>query len=266
MKALYKCYPSNLSNAQWQRIAPYLPAAKSGGRPRSVNLRAVLDALFYMLCAGCAWRLLPGDFPPWQTVYSYFRAWRLDGTWQRIHRYLRQWVRRAKGKHSSPSAAIIDSQSVEIGVLTDQDCGFDGGKFVKGRKRHILVDTLGLLIAVVVTAANVSDQAGAKQLFAKVKPQRQWLNRLLLIWADSNYRGEAFMQWVFERYRWIIEVVLRSDTQSGFVVIPKRWIVERTFGWFFWCRRLSKDYEVLPQTSETFVYIAMIRLMLKRLA
>ena len=266
MKATYKSYPSNLTAEQWEFIAPYLPVAKSGGRPRRTNLQAVLDAIFYVLCSGCSWRMLPGDFPAWQTVYSYFRRWKLDGTWIRIHRYLRDWIRLHLCRPTSPSVAIIDSQSVRIGVLSNNSVGYDGGKNTKGRKRHILVDTVGLMLMVVVTAANISDQAGAKTLFARLKSHRRWLKRLFLIYTDGTYRGEAFVKWTFDTYDWILEAVLRRDRDKGFCVLPKRWVVERTFGWMQWCRRLSKDYERLPHTSETFIYLAMIRIMLKRLA
>jgi transposase len=143
MKATYKSYPSNLTAEQWIFISPYIPVAKSGGRPRSTNLRAVLNAIFYVLCSGCSWRMLPGDFPAWQTVYSYFRRWRLDGTWIRIHHYLRDWVRLHSTRSSSSSVAIIDSQSVKIGVLSNNSVGYDGGKNIQGGKRHLLVDTMG---------------------------------------------------------------------------------------------------------------------------
>lgn len=266
MKAIPKCYPSNLTPAQWNLIAPYLPAAKAGGRPRSTNLQAVLNAIFYVLCSGCAWRMLPGDFPAWQTVYTYFRAWRLDGTWERIHRYLRQWIRLKQERPGSPSVAIIDSQSVRIGVLTNKAVGFDGGKQVKGRKRHLLVDTLGLVLMVVVTAANVSDQAGARTIFAKLERQKRWFKRLFLIYDDGTYGGKTFVPWVFDTYRLILEVVLRKNKQKGFQVLPKRWLVERTFAWLSNCRRLSRDYEALPESSQAFIHLAMIRLMLKRLA
>ena len=162
--------------------------------------------------------------------------------------------------------AIIDSQSVKIGTLTDHAVGFDGGKQIKGRKRHLLVDTFGLLMMVVVTAANISDLAGGQVLFAKLQRRRLWFNRLWLIYTDGTYRGKAFIQSVFDTYGWLLEAVMCSDKQQGFSVLPKRWIVERTFGWLNGCRRLSKDYEGLPETSETFIYLAMIRLMLKRLA
>lgn len=237
MKATHKSYPSNLTAAQWRFIAPYLPVEKPGGRPRSTDLQAVLNAIFYVLCSGCSWRMLPGDFPAWQTVYSYFRRWRLDGTWVRIHRYLRNWVRLHLVRCTSPSVAIIDSQSVKIGVLSNNSVGYDGGKNIKGRKRHLLVDTMGLMLMVVVTAANVSDQSGAKTLFARLKTHKRWLERLFLIDTDgtrcgsSLSRGEAFVKWAFDTYDWILEAVLRTDNQKGFRVVPKRWLVERTFGW-----------------------------------
>lgn len=252
MKATYKSYPSNLTAEQWTFIAPYLPVAKSGGRPRSTNLQAVLNAIFYVLCSGCSWRMLPGDFPAWQTVYSYFRRWKLDGTWIRIHRYLKDWIRLHLCRRTSPSVAIIDSQSVSIGVNTNNSVGYDGGKNTKGaectarqalefnsrepggRKRHLLVDTMGLVLMVVVTAANISDQAGAKTLFARLKSHQRWLERLFLIYTDGSYRGEAFVKWTFDTYDWILEAVLRRDRDRGFRVIPKRWVVERTFGWLQW--------------------------------
>ena len=265
MKATYKSYPSNLTAEQRVFIAPYLPVAKSGGRPRSTDLKAVLNAIFYVLISGCSWRMLPGDFPAWQTVYSYFRKWRLDGTWVRIHRYLREWVRLGKDRHASPSVGIVDSQSVEIGVLTNNSVGYDGGKKVKGRKRHLLVDTFGLVLMVVVTAGNISDQAGAKAIFRKLKSCRRSLSRLFLIYTDGTYRGEAFVRWAFDTYELILEAVLRTDHKKGFRLVHKRWLVERTFGWLHWCRRLSKDYEKLPQNSEIFIYLASIRLMLRRL-
>ena len=150
--------------------------------------------------------------------------------------------------------------------MVSKDVGYDSGKKIKGRKRHILVDTLGLLIVVVITAASVSEQAGAKQVFSKLEQVRDRFGRLITIWVDGGYRGQNFQHWVIDVYRWILSVVTRHNEQKGFVVLPKRWLVERTFGWFNWCRRLSKDYEILPETTETFVYIAMIRLMLKQLA
>jgi len=172
-----------------------------------------------------------GIFQLGQTVYTYFQGWRDQGIWEGINRDLRQWVRLRQNRPSSPSPAIIETQSVKTGSLTKIASGFDGGKKVKGRKRHILVDTWGGVVMVVVTAAHVSDPAGAGQLFKKLQPQRRRLQRLVLIWADGAYRGQDFLKWVFDTYRWIIEVVLRQDQQPEIRVVPKRWVVERTLGW-----------------------------------
>lgn len=211
-------------------------------------------------------RMLPSDFPCWQTVYHYFRAWCLDGTWKRINQKLHQWVRVSADKEASPSAAIQDSQSVKTATPAAVEVGYDSAKQVKGRKRHLLVDTCGLVLMVVVTAASVPERAGAKLVFARLQRIRSLVHRLVLIWVDGGYQGQDFMRLVMDSYRWIIQPVLRKDASKGFVPIAQRWKVERTFGWFNWCRRLSQDYEILPQTSEAFIYIANIRLMLRRLA
>jgi transposase len=259
-------YPSNLTSEQWELLSGLIPALKTGGRKRSVDMQAIINAILYILCAGCAWRMLPNDFPKWKTVYHYFRQWRQDGTWQQIHERLRLWVRVSQNREPSPSKAILDSQTVETATMVSQEVGYDSGKKTKGRKRHILVDTLGLLIVVVITAASVSEQAGAKKVLAKLDSMRERMGRLIRIWVDAGYRGKDFSHWVIDVYRWLWSVVMRHEEQKGFVVLPKRWLVERTFGWFNWCRRLSKDYEILPETTEAFIYIAMIRLMLKQLA
>jgi transposase len=259
-------YPSNLTLEQWELLSGLIPQPKTGGRKRSVDMQAIVNAILYILCAGCAWRMLPKDFPKWKTVYHYFRQWRQDGTWQQIHERLRLWVRVSQNREPSPSQAIMDSQTVETGTMVSKDVGFDSGKKIKGRKRHIIVDTLGLLIVVVITAADVSEQAGAKQVLSKLNSIRDRLGRLIQIWVDGGYRGKDFSHWVIDVYRWVGSVVTRHQEQKGFVVLPKRWLVERTFGWFNWCRRLSKDYEILPETTEAFIYVAMIRLMLKQLA
>ena len=259
-------YPSNLTQKQWELLSGLIPTAKTGGRKRSVDMQSVMNAIMYILCAGCAWRMLPNDFPKWKTVYHYFRQWRKDGTWERIHERLRLWARVSRDREPSPSEAIMDSQTVETATMVSKEVGYDSGKKIKGRKRHILVDTLGLLIVVIITAAGVSEQAGAKQVLSKLNSLRDRFNRLITIWVDGGYRGKDFGHWVIDVYRWILSVVTRHEEQKGFVVLPKRWLVERTFGWFNWCRRLSKDYEVLPATTEAFIYVAMIRLMLKQLA
>ena len=259
-------YRTNLTDEQWEIMQTLIPEAKSGGRPRTVDMREVINGIFYILVAGCAWSLLPHDFPKWKTVYHYFRQWRIDGNWERIHEQLRKWVRAIEDRHPSPSAAVLDSQSIKTATMIHTEVGYDCAKQIKGRKRHLLVDTLGLLMVVVVTAANLPERAGAKLVFAQVKKERSKFWRLVKIWVDGGYRGEEFMKWVMDTYRWILETVLRSDQQKGFKILPRRWVVERTFGWFNWCRRLNKDYEVLPATSETMIRVAMIRLMLRRLA
>ena len=259
-------YPTDMSDEQWELLLPLLAREKPGGRPRTVDLRAVVNAIFYMVVAGCAWRMLPKEYPNWKTVYHYFRAWRLDGTWEQVHAQLVLWERVMQGHEAVPSAASMDSQSVKTATPASLAVGFDGGKRVKGRKRHLMVDTLGLVMMVVVTAANVSDQQGARLIFQRLAALPQRIARLLLIWVDGTYEGVDFMRWTMDTYRWVLETIKRSDTAKGFVLLPKRWVVERTWGWLNWSRRLSKDYEVLPETSEAFIYVAMIRLLLKRLA
>ena len=259
-------YPTDLTDDQWYLITDLLPSASKLGRPRSTCLRAVVNAIFYVSSTGNQWRMLPHDYPNWQTVYTYFRRWQIDGTWERMNDQLRSWVRVVEERLSSPSMALIDSQSVKTGLPGAEQNSVDGGKLVNGRKRHLLVDTLGLLLMVVVTAAGISAQQGARQVFANLDQKRQKFPRLVRILADGTYRGEAFMRWVMDSFQWILEVVLRSDQVKGFVVQPKRWVVERSFGWLLWSRRLSKDYERLPQMSEAFIYVSMIRIMLNRLA
>ena len=219
----------------------------------------MVNAIFYVL--GCAWRLLPHDFPPWQTVYGYFRSWRKAGAWEQINDALRESVRLEAGQQ--PSAAILDSQSVKT-TETKGERSYDSNKKVKGRKRHILVDVMGLLLCVLVHKADTQERAGAKQLLQRVK--EKGFARLQLIWADGGYDGQPMRDWVFELARWLLEVVKRSDDTQGFSVLPRRWVVERTFAWLGSYRRLSKDYEQLPESSEAMIYAAMIRLMLRRLA
>jgi putative transposase len=254
-----RVYSTDLTNAQWAILEPHVPAPKPGGRPISHSRREICNAILYVVRGGCAWRLLPHDLPPWQTVYGYFRTWRRDGTWQRIHDALRIAVRVAAGRRPQPSAAIVDSQSVKT---TDRGGvrGYDAGKKVNGRKRHLLVDTLGLLLLVVVHAANLQDRDGAKLVFLRAK---RHYPRVRLLWADGGYRGKL-VHWVTPVCHWTLTIVTQRGT--GFQLLPKRWIVERTFAWLVRFRRLSKDYEFLTETSEAMIQVAMIDLMVRRLA
>jgi len=257
-------YPTDLNDTQWSKIRPYLPAKAQTGRPREHSWRIILKGIFYILQGGCAWRMLPKEMPPWQTVYHYFRLWRKDGTWERINRLLREKVRLKFGKKRQASASILDSQSAKTSE-GGSERGFDAGKKVTGRKRHTLVDTLGLILKVVVTAGNVQDRDGAKALLKEISTEQNVIKRLELIWADGSYRGEL-ITWVEEMLGWKLEVVEKPKDQNGFQVLPKRWIVERTFAWLVRQRRLARDYERLPETSEAFIYVAMIRLMLRKLS
>ena len=255
-------YPTDLTDAEWHQLAPYLPDENVCGRPRKHPAREILDAIFYVIRGGCAWRLLPHDFPPWGTVYYWFRRWRLDGLWQRILVALRSDTRQKEGRDPEASAAVMDSQSVRIAEESGGNKGYDAGKNVPGRKRHLLVDTSGLLLASRVTPANISDNRGARELLAGLAPL---MPRLELIWADSAYSGEKLRSWCAEHTGWRLEIVPRNSGSSTFEVIPKRWVVERSIAWICRNRRLAKDYERKVQTSECWLKVAMIRLMLKRL-
>jgi putative transposase len=257
-------YPSDLTEAQWKLVAPLLPPPKAGGRPRSKNLREVLNAIWYVTTTGCSWRSLPHDFPNYNTVFGYFSRWKREGVWEHLHQQLRDSVREQDGRATEPTMGIIDSQSVKtVETAKVETRGFDVHKSTTGRKRHILVDTMGLLLAVVITAANVTDRDGALAIFDKI---RGYFPSLKVIRADQAYSGADYTSEVQRTYQRQLEIVKRDKGSKGFQVLPSRWIVERTFGWLNHFRRLSKDYERQPQTSENFIYVAMISLMLRRLA
>jgi putative transposase len=255
-------YPCDLTDAQAGVFEPLLPTPARHGR-KPTPWRAVLNALFYLLRSGCAWRLLPKSYPPWQTVYGWYRRWQQRGLWQKIHDAVRAQLRQQAGKQSQPSAGILDSQSVKVADQRGAR-GYDAGKKVGGRKRHLLVDTLGLILLVWVSAASVQDRDGARTLLGQLA---QRFSRLGLLWADGGYAGQL-VEWVWglRRRRKVQLVIVPRLGGNRFVVLPKRWIVERTFGWLMKWRRLRCDYEQRTDHSEAFIYIAMTGLMTRRLA
>ncbi len=253
-------YPSDVSDEQWALIEPHLPI-HPGGRPRKTNLRDVLDAVFSILRTGCQWRYLPLDFPPKSTVWRYFDEWRRDGTLDKIHDLLRRKVRTAEKPYHPRTTASVDSQSVDTTSGGEQR-GRDNAKNVDGRKRHIIVDSMGLLLAVLVTAADVDDAKGAAEVFGRLDGQP--MGKVMRMYADSKYHNFKLYEWVEEHARWNLEIVRRPKDAEGWVRLPIRWTVERTFAWLGQCRRLSKDREKTVRSSEAFIKLSMIQLMLNR--
>jgi len=273
-----KAYPSDLTDAEWEILEPFIPEVSPDATVPTIERREIVNGILYVLRSGCPWRLLPNDLPAWGTVYYYFRVWRIAGIWDQALSALRKQMRRKQGRDEEPSAAVIDSQSIKTSAVRGPEKGFDMGKRIWGRKRNLLVDTQGNLMEVLVTAASASDLAGGKKL---LEPLRDRFPRLSLIWGDSHYGGK-FLEWVKEQFGWNVQPVQHLGTardtnalepkpktktsKGGFVLEPRRWVVERTIAWITRWRRLCRDHEGLPQMSEAFIKLSATRRMLSHLA
>ena len=254
-------YASDVSDAEWAQIEALLPVPKRLGRPRTTQMRQVVNAMLYLLTTGCQWRLLPKEFPPFSTVQRFFYRWRDAGLWQTINHFLVMRTREAAGREASPTAGVLDSQSVKTTEAAGPR-GYDAGKKIKGRKRHVLTDTNGLLVAAVVHQADIQDRDGAPLVLASARYLYPWLRH---VFADAAYSGAKLDTALENIGRWTIEVIKRSDAASGFVVLPRRWVVERTFAWLNRNRRLAKDFEATLESALAWLFLASVKLLMRRL-